>query len=297
MGMITKVIRTVGKFEKKRKTKAADGRRSASRKMGTAKTHRSAKPRSLGGGRSSRYESRHAQRRSATRYAPGWSDAAAHAVYDSLHTEADNNKCKIGKHTLQVMCDASAVARLARAVRGVLGTSDSALAQTILDHYHTVISALNHAGNNQTAKKKVHALLKTLRERRASRAAENALIVQPKAGARGTFHRWLATDTSRERLRDIGKSTRILKGIAHWDLSWMDTAGVICYERAAERVASERPRCRGKPEAAFVRGLVKTIELPTAVANASDHYVLLEPGKPARFLTVEEVARTTNHCG
>ena len=48
----------------------------------------------------------------------------------------------------------------------------------------------------------------------------------------------------------------------------------------------------GKPDTNFLKGVVKTEELPTAVANAADHYVVLQPGKSPRFMTVQEVARS-----
>ena len=59
-------------------------------------------------------------------------------------------------------------------------------------------------------------------------------------------------------------------------------------ERAAGRILNERD---GRADAAFLRGVLKAEYLPTAVGNASDHYVLLTPGGEPRFLTVEEVAR------
>jgi hypothetical protein len=69
----------------------------------------------------------------------------------------------------------------------------------------------------------------------------------------------------------------------------LDQAAVVCFERADGRVRTERG---GKPDTSFLRGVVKTEELPTAVANAADHYVVLQPGKSLRFMTVQEVARS-----
>ena len=68
----------------------------------------------------------------------------------------------------------------------------------------------------------------------------------------------------------------------------MKRESVVCYERAAGRIRNERA---GRADAAFLRGVLKAEYLPTAVGNASDHYVLLTPGGEPRFLTVEEVAR------
>ena len=44
-------------------------------------------------------------------------------------------------------------------------------------------------------------------------------------------------------------------------------------------------------DAAFVKRLVHTSCLPTAVASASDHYILVQPSQAPRFMTVEEVGR------
>ena len=41
-----------------------------------------------------------------------------------------------------------------------------------------------------------------------------------------------------------------------------------------------------------MRRLVHTDHLPTALAKAADHYVLVTPGEAPRFMTVEEVGRT-----
>jgi hypothetical protein len=98
-------------------------------------------------------------------------------------------------------------------------------------------------------------------------------------------------DPGRDRLRDIKKNNRILLGLSKWPLGWLEEPGVVCYERAEGRVRKERPGCDGSPDEEFTRGLVKATELPTAVANASDHYVVLAPGKAPRFMSVQEVAR------
>ena len=48
----------------------------------------------------------------------------------------------------------------------------------------------------------------------------------------------------------------------------------------------------GRADVRFVRGLVKTRVLPTAVANASDHYVVISPGgRGLRYMSVNEYAR------
>ena len=78
-----------------------------------------------------------------------------------------------------------------------------------------------------------------------------------------------------------------MAGIARWPLSWLADVGVVCYERAAGRIRDERGGCAG---ADFMRSIVKTVELPTALA--SDNYILVFPGGGCpRYMTVEEVAR------
>ena len=54
-------------------------------------------------------------------------------------------------------------------------------------------------------------------------------------------------------------------------------------------MAQER---KGKPDAEFMKGVVKTAELPTATASGPDHYVVIAPGGEARFMTVQEVSRS-----
>ena len=104
-----------------------------------------------------------------------------------------------------------------------------------------------------------------------------------------TFHGWLSANPERDRLRSIQKSQRIVRGTSRWPLGWLKVEGAICYERAAGRISQERG---GKPDSSFLKGVVKTRELPTAIASHSDHYVILQPGGGARFMSVEEVARS-----
>ena len=106
-----------------------------------------------------------------------------------------------------------------------------------------------------------------------------------------SFHSWLSAAPEKDRLRDISSCPRILEGIASWPLGWLKKRGVVCYERAASRIAQERG---GDPDAAFLRGVVKTTELATATANPSDHYVVLSPDRSPRFMSVQEVMRS---CG
>ena len=89
--------------------------------------------------------------------------------------------------------------------------------------------------------------------------------------------------------RPIQKSRRILDGVGKWPLGWLKKKGAVCYERAAGRVVRERG---GRPDSAFLKGVVRQVELPTLTANASDHYVILSPGAGPRFMSVEETMRS-----
>ncbi|KAL3903858.1 MAG: hypothetical protein SGPRY_011508, partial [Prymnesium sp.] len=68
----------------------------------------------------------------------------------------------------------------------------------------------------------------------------------------------------------------------------MDQSGVVCYERAAGRVQRERS---GMADSSFMEGVIRLEVLPTAVASRSDHYVVIDPHRGPRFMTVDEVAR------
>ena len=63
-------------------------------------------PRRIGGGRSARYDSRRAERGVTGQYAAEWSDAAALAVHEGLHTGRLEAGAGIGAHVTSVLrCD------------------------------------------------------------------------------------------------------------------------------------------------------------------------------------------------
>jgi len=82
------------------------------------------------------------------------------------------------------------------------------------------------------------------------------------------------------------KCKRLTEGLSWWLLMWLTRPGKVCYERAAARIQDE---CAGVATEDMVRRLVKVHSLPTAVASASDQYVVLEPGKAPRFMSVQEL--------
>ena len=167
-------------------------------------------------------------------------------------------------------------------VKGLkLSENDRETARAIM-RFHAAKLGEQQAEGGQT--KKARAFLKPLRERRATHVQPEELEVEFSSEGPVSFHSWLAEKPETERLRDIRKSKRIVTGLRGWPLDWLKTTGVVCYERAAGRVRTERD---GAPDAAFLKGVVKTTELPTAVAEDSDHYVVVGPGgRWLRFMSV-----------
>ena len=153
-----------------------------------------------------------------------------------------------------------------------LSPADREKASEILEWHGAKVRA---AADSAHARRHVKGFLKPLRERRSDRAEVKDLIVEATDCGPPTFAGWLSADPSKDRLRDIRKSRRILHGLKSWPLAWLHLPGVVCYERAAGRIRQERG---GRADGAFLRGVIRTDVLPTATANASDHYVLLLPG-------------------
>ena len=69
--------------------------------MGRAR--RNVGPTSVGGGRSNRYEARHAQREYVRRNAPPWGDASARGVLAALRTGAQLSGSALEMHTAWVL--------------------------------------------------------------------------------------------------------------------------------------------------------------------------------------------------
>ena len=222
-----------------------------------------ATPRRVGGGRSDRHDARNASQGRSCTYAPEWSDAAARAVLTALHMCARAAGTGIVAQVKRVLGDDAEVERLAKGLK--LSEHDRVTARAIM-RFHAVKLGEQQAEGWQT--KRARAFLKPLRERRATHVQPEELEVEFTSEGPVSFHSWLAEKPETERLRDIRKSKRIVAGLRGWPLEWLKTTGVVCYERAAGRVKSER---NGAPDAAFLQGVVKTTELPTAVAEDSDH--------------------------
>ena len=248
-------------------------------------------PRSLSGGRSVRYDERRQTRPSSLAYAPTWNDPGADAVLCAIHTGASADGRSIEMFVSGLLASSSRIAGFVKDELRGISEADRALALQVLGWHSQLVKGAS--GDPIFLKARVRAFLKPLRDRRLVRSKVVELHLPLASLGPKSFTLWLAKQPTKERLRDIFPSARITGGLAQWPLGWLKKRGVICYERASGRVDSERG---GVPDAAFMVGLVKTDVLPTAVANASDHYVLLSPGKDPRFLTVEEVSRGFGLC-
>ena len=265
------------------------------RRVATAAVRMSAskegKPRSHSGGRSPRHALRHAARGHARTFAPSWTDATAFAVLGALHDGSVVAGVGITQHTLGVLGSSRARVSFLGSLR--LCADDRAVAAAILMEHSSRLQAVQGVAEKKAA---VRRFLKPLRERKSTRAKAEALVLNPCPRPPQRWQHWLAADPAAERLRDLRLSQRPYNGVQAWPLGWMRGPGVVCYERADGRVRNERG---GVLTADFVRRLVWQEELPTAVASSSDHYIVVRPDGPPRFMTVEEVCRAFGlpRCG
>ena len=243
------------------------------------------KPRAFGGGRSSRYAERRSGRGTVATFAPAWSDGAARVVHAGLYAASEDAGETVHVHALWMFGETSRVAQFITGYCGELGASDRRLAATILEVHRTRVVA---ASGRDAAISKVRNFVKPLRLRSVARAEVGDLVVPCRSGGPASFHAWLSAHPEKERLRPISRCKRIVDGISRWPLSWLAGQGVVCYERAAARIRDERS---GEPDGPFMRGVVSQVSLKTALACASDHYIVVSGVAPPRFMTVEEVAR------
>ena len=235
------------------------------------------------GGRSTSYEATSHNAR-----APDWSEACSAVVWKMLTSrcqQTERGAENIAAEVQKILQSKHTQARFVAECRGQLGAVDTRLLAAVLCYNGAKLGEA-HCTRQET--RVLRSFLKPLRDRAARRVAPSELKVEPVMGTIGTFHRWLSADPSADRSRDITRSRRIIRGLAQWPLGWMTTAGVLVYERAEGRIRDER---NGRVDREFVKGLVKFDTLPTALANASDHYVVVSPNEDPRFMTVNEVAR------
>lgn len=251
--------------------------------------------RQLEGGRAADWAWRREQRGAGgLPQAPSWSAEAADAFLVTLNVcHKDDGSKSIGVQLLMVLQDGDASDRLMAALPS--GTSASArrlIAQIVFHHSNVAAQqGLGYGVYDSAAKTITHRCLKPLRDKARARTKAAPLVLAEEPYT-NTFHEYLTGEVQHERLRSIEGNNRIRDGVAAWDLSWLEAEGVVCYERAAGRVRDERPGSHGSPAASFLRGVVSTDVLPTAVANGADHYVVVSAARPPRFMTVEEVSRS-----
>ena len=246
-------------------------------------------PRRIGGGRSERYDERRAQRETWGQSAIAWSDAAAlatHAAITQLAQERNTSTNRLLPHLFHSAVERE---RLLTTLEQTLGQADVALAATIMEERAARVAQAMEESGEAAAAKLARGFVKPLQRRRRSLGEAKVLEVERVEGEETGLADWVSTQPERERQRDIGRSRRIEEGMARWPMDEVSERGVVCYERARGRLDDER---RGRAEAGFVSRLVHTEHLPTALAKAADHYVLVTPGEAPRFMTVEEVGRT-----
>ena len=92
------------------------------------------KPRSIGGGRSGRYEQRHDARGYARTNAPMWNDAAAEVLAE-LHKGSQAAGCKIVEHTGWVLGARERMAELVETLKGRLSKSDREVAAALMEEH------------------------------------------------------------------------------------------------------------------------------------------------------------------
>lgn len=237
------------------------------------------------------YRAQREARGSVGQHAAEWSDAAARSVHAALHAGSEAHGVAVGLFTERLLRGSTGDLErfVSRDCHG-LCAADRAVALEIMGCNATRMS---EATTREARTRRTRSFLKPLRERARARGVLGRLEVAPLVTPAGiaTFHKWLSRVPGEDRHRQLLVGGRAQDGIATWPLDWLTAAGAVCYERAAGRLSAE---FGGEPSEAAVRTLIRTDVLPTAVASAADHYLLVSPGGEVRYLTVVEVARS---CG
>jgi hypothetical protein len=198
-----------------------------------------ARPRSLTGGYSERYEERHAARGATRRYAPEWTAAAAGRLHELLKQDAEAQRLGLYLNTLMILLDGDRGRKLVAAGARNRGLSkpDERLALAQLAHYgqraEEACKGMDPEKThvNDAAKAVLHSLFKTLRSRSKLMAAVvRPLVVEPVTYGPRTFHGWLSAQPELERHRRKDKCRRIDEGLARWCPRWFQKPVVVCYE-------------------------------------------------------------------
>ena len=241
-------------------------------------------PRSLKGGRSSRYESRRKARRATAAYVPRWSANAAAVVMRTMKKKSAEKNMKFYEYAEHVLSHGHSVATLG--IRGLTADEATTVNEVLTAH------AAKMQGADAVPHNVVKAFLKPLYVK-AAVAKLDELEFEIPSMHYPTLQSVLssAKRLERDHSRTIEDNKRILKGLSHWPMDKLKRRGVVCYERALERLNTERPDWAGVPTAAFMHRLVHTDGLPTLTGGCADHYVLVSARAGPRWLTVEELAR------
>ena len=231
-----------------------------------------------GGGRSPSYEDQRRWRGVVAKKAPEWSDAAAACVLDGVKAHRDERG--INTHeALQELC--GNVEALDRYVRTLpLPNWEAELARSILSWH--LREGLENDGTLTLAKCK--SICSNLYRRNRERAQVQELSVDLVRCSTKGFAAWLSSNAESEWQRTVPPAMAHV--LSRWPLGWLRQTAVMAYSRAARRVRNSRG---GRAGAGFLKGCVYYDALPTAMAK--DHYLVLEPGRAARFMTVPELAR------
>ncbi|KAL1515984.1 hypothetical protein AB1Y20_002597 [Prymnesium parvum] len=196
------------------------------------------RPRRQGGGRSSLYAERRGIRGEARQYAAEWSDAAAQAVFDTLHFESGRLGAGVCEYTGRVLQrEEEGIDRFVTQECAGISTADRALAREIIG-FHSALMA--SAVTRDDKARRVRSFLKPLRERARARGLVGRIDVACDATPKDTFYKWLGAKPEEERLRPLTAGGRAEEGIAQWELGGQVTQGVVCYERAVGRLVAGR---------------------------------------------------------
>ena len=93
----------------------------------------------------------------------------------------------------------------------------------------------------------------------------------PALGPVGALRLPSAADAERRPLAD----GRIMRALRLWDWSQFEGVGFLVFERALGRLQNEFPHVQGRPGPDLVERLVYRDVLPTALAQGSDHYLVV----------------------
>ena len=160
----------------------------------------------MGGGRSDRYDEKHAARGGGRTYLPSWSDAAAAAVMEQLKLDAlaKTGQQKVKKADVAEMLAAPGGGEsLATRAGKKLTPADRGLVHAIVTAVQQEVQQAVQDGGNDKALSRVHSFLKPLRERKAARGEVGELVVPAAESGPVTFHVWLAEDPITEHLLAI----------------------------------------------------------------------------------------------